>query len=908
MIFRAIGYLILLLLALCGAGGIFWKLTGVFLLDNTTWEHLLNLDDIFFLSMAGLFTIIPIWRVVKDFRLVSEIIKANKQLKGITSDNINDEYDNLRSTFLDEKKYKYLKYNFTAFDNSLFKIGESEYYLSVDAEEFFNKDTLMLEKVNSKLIKYWPQLFLGVGMFGTFLGLTLGIGDLNLGNDDISQLTTLIRGTKTAFFTSLYGMYFSICLSIIMNFYLGFYEDEILKLKNKINMIFRRYNKAKEIEEMKNAMCNADKNVAIINSNVGEINKNIEELSKNVGTELVKGVNEYNKSSREHLQNLTTLVETNISGLADSVSESFREKLEEIFSVKFIAAFSELKDKLIEITDKNNVEVERQTNLISEVTANLIKSKESIENFTNTTLSTFDQLMNRIENKYEDIQGSLVKSEELYKNHSSLLENTGEIISDTNKNLVEFKGIVEVFSNFTSQEETLVEFWNSNRDMMEKLNATMKEAKDSEVERLKEYQQAVLEKIENTQKVFADTMKEQEATMISYYKKNLEMLFEQYDKSTGDAIEAFTQILEKLNGALEQIDSGLKHTNEVFESEKEYSVQVKERYDENRKEIEEIVGKFEQVVLDVKNSNEENIIALEKYKDDSVAKLEKVVGLLESAGMKNKAIFDEIHSNREDLNDEFGALADRFEAAMDMFSEKIDADVNAVDAGKEFAEKVSSLTEEIKAVESKLSQIAVESKELQNRNDILCQEISEGRESAAAKVEELIKNFEACMGVFSRKIDDDVKGREVGKELIEKLALLSQDMKAVEENISAVVEQSKKFQSENSELCKELSQTGKETTVKFEGLTEKFESCIEYLKAKESEREKSGLKNDKVIEEAIAQLSDINAGIKNLGVKLDKVDTTGGNGTGGRSGENGKNNRDNSHRDNSTDPKFKNRK
>ena len=847
---RGLFYLLLLGLASALATWIFWALTGVYIFDMTQ-EQLLNLDNLFFLGMGGAFIIIPIVRVLRDFRLVSELIKANKELQSIDSENINEFYEDLKVKFTDAKEYKYLNYNFTSFDNSLFKVGEDDYYLSVDAEEFFNKENLMEEKINFKLVKYWPQLFLGVGMFGTFLGLTMGIGDLNLGNDDISQLTTLIRGTKTAFFTSLYGMYFSICLSMILNIYLGFYEEEILKLKNKINMTFRRYNKAKDIEEIKNKII--------------VIDGNIEQLSKNVGTELVKGVNEYNKSSREHLQNLTKLVETNISGLADSVSESFREKLEEIFSVQFIAAFAELKDKLIEITDKNNVEVERQTNLICEVTSNLTKSKESLENFTNTTLSTFNQLMDRIEKKYEDIQGSLTKSEELYNNHSALLENTGEIITSTNKNLVEFKEISEIFSKFTSQEGTLVEFWNSNRDMMEKLNTTMKEAKDSELERLKEYQQAVLEKIENTQKAFADTMNKQEETMISYYKKNLEALFEQYDKSTGDAIATFAEILAKLNGTLEQIDAGLVHTNEVFKSEKEYSTQVKERYDENKKELESVLSKFENVVVEVRESNKENATLLENYKNDSVEKLHEVVELLNSAGMKNKAIFDDIHANREGLNEEFSMLAEKFEKSMDMFSKKIDADVNAVDAGKEFAEKVSELTGEIKTVENKLSKIASESQELQAKNAALCAELNKNREVTAEKVETLVRQFENCMEIFSKKVDSDIDAREVGKEFVVKLEALTADMKSVDQNISKMIAQSKELQLESNTMYKELSENGRKTTDDFTALTEKFESCIDYLKEK-TDIEKGNTK------ETLAQLSEINSGIKSLGEKMNKVD------------------------------------
>ncbi len=528
---------------------VFWLDKNLF---NFQSEYLIN--NIFFWGMFGIFLSVSLYRLLRDKRLIFELIRAYDELKNINTDNIDEHYSKINEKFLDDKKYKYLSKNWRAFKNSLFSAKENKYYQSVDAEEFYNKENLLQEKMNFRLMNYIPQLLVGIGMLGTFLGLSIGLADLNLGTDDMKQLVTLISGTKTAFYTSLYGMYFSISISIISNIYLGFYEEKILMLKNSINSIFKRYLKDERIEEIKNEMI--------------LVRKNTEELSLNVGKELVKGVQEYNKSSKEHLHNLTELVNTNISGLADNVSGAFEEKLEKIFSKDFILPFIELKEKLVEVSEYNNKEIIKYANNVSNINNNLLQIKEFFETFTKNTLVNFNSIMDRIEDKYHEIDKSTEESKELYIKYAELLNNSKDIIISSNQYLDKLEKVSNIFTSFSNQEEKLVEFWNNNKTIMNSLIDTMEKTKEEELKRVEIYQQTVLEKLDEYHIRFNNRATEQEEKMSGYYKKHLEDLFLEYDKSMGKAIIIFKDILKDLGDKLERTEENLKNSNSLIEQER----------------------------------------------------------------------------------------------------------------------------------------------------------------------------------------------------------------------------------------------------------------------------------------------------------------------------------------------------
>ena len=85
-----------------------------------------------------------------------------------------------------------------------------------DIEDYINQD-LIDDTVSRNVLNLVSGTMTGLGILGTFIGLSLGLQQFNTGTAD--EITTsigpLIQGIKVAFHTSIYGMVFSLIFSFV---------------------------------------------------------------------------------------------------------------------------------------------------------------------------------------------------------------------------------------------------------------------------------------------------------------------------------------------------------------------------------------------------------------------------------------------------------------------------------------------------------------------------------------------------------------------------------------------------------------------------------------------------------------------------------------------------------------------
>jgi len=89
----------------------------------------------------------------------------------------------------------------------------------LDVSNFLNEDTLFSARMNRAFYAAVPGLLTGWGILGTFVGLTLGLQGLSLEGHNVEALRAgvqgLLSGMDVAFTSSLWGILFSIILSVI---------------------------------------------------------------------------------------------------------------------------------------------------------------------------------------------------------------------------------------------------------------------------------------------------------------------------------------------------------------------------------------------------------------------------------------------------------------------------------------------------------------------------------------------------------------------------------------------------------------------------------------------------------------------------------------------------------------------
>lgn len=124
-------------------------------------------------------------------------------------------------------KTKYLKNCWREFSETLLLPGEDfddgkEVIMNTHLPAvYFNQKNLLLPNVNMRLFSAIPNMLTGMGILGTFLGLSVGIyfAAPGLNSDDIHDakhaLNILLNGASLAFITSIVGLFSSLVFSFI---------------------------------------------------------------------------------------------------------------------------------------------------------------------------------------------------------------------------------------------------------------------------------------------------------------------------------------------------------------------------------------------------------------------------------------------------------------------------------------------------------------------------------------------------------------------------------------------------------------------------------------------------------------------------------------------------------------------
>ena len=99
------------------------------------------------------------------------------------------------------------------------------------AENYFDSEIMLSRYLNISYYGNAAGQFTGLGILGTFVGLTLGIGGILSNMDDMKQgIEVLLGGVSTAFITSIVGILLSI-------FYTWFYKSRLYKFNEKTQEI-----------------------------------------------------------------------------------------------------------------------------------------------------------------------------------------------------------------------------------------------------------------------------------------------------------------------------------------------------------------------------------------------------------------------------------------------------------------------------------------------------------------------------------------------------------------------------------------------------------------------------------------------------------------------------------------------
>ena len=561
----------LIMLVITGVCAILAKLL---LLDKNLFS--IKADDIwnniFFWGMAVIFYFTIIKRIYSDRKVNNEIDEMITDLKDISIENIEDMYDDINLKFTDKNKYSELNEIWKNYRDTIIsvedeKLGKTKICQTIDADNFFNNDTLLKEKMNYKLLNYIPQLLVGLGLLGTFLGLSIGLSGLNLSSNDKEQLNALIEGVKTSFYTSLYGMYFSIIFSIIINCYIGEFEEKILKLKDKLNNIFHKNIGNEVIEEIKIELRK------LRNSN--------DDMAKNIANELGNGIEKIRETNEVSMKEIVGAINSQMGGISQDLSGSFEksigESLEKIFSSDFVEKFESIKNELIDVSQKNNIFITEYKNEIRDIAYKTGEIKESYSETADKIVENFDAIFSKIEDKYIEIEEMYSNSTNLYKELNEIYSKNKEMMQQSNDFIEKYEKVSGSLESFIEAEKSIVDMWNGYKDSFDKLNLTigdnMKNYEETVRITVNEYKKI----LESNSQLYGNIINKGTLEYTENINKGTETLFKEYDSN-------LTGVIDKFSGVLKVFREDINKMSEVMEKNLEkITVFIEKDSNENRR-------------------------------------------------------------------------------------------------------------------------------------------------------------------------------------------------------------------------------------------------------------------------------------------------------------------------------------
>lgn len=250
---------------------------------------------------------------------------------------------------------------------------------------------------NFYIIESIPNVFVTLGLFGTFTGIAYGLSNFDTTPDHIKDsIKLLLDGLKSAMFTSIVGILLSLIFSkfikiFIYTTYIEVPESPELKELRNLNRNF---------EEFKNAISTTQYNAIVdafreVITNFNDVFKVfIEDLVQSNFDELTRTINELSTWQREHKEDVEAL-KTAYENLVTQHQQFADTTMVWVSKLDEISGHS---SKLQEVIDEFNSAFNEDGNLsrilkdVQGATSELMKVTENLKNLTTKMNETTDSI------------------------------------------------------------------------------------------------------------------------------------------------------------------------------------------------------------------------------------------------------------------------------------------------------------------------------------------------------------------------------------------------------------------------------------------------------------------------------------------------------------------------------------
>ncbi|MCR8666223.1 MotA/TolQ/ExbB proton channel family protein [Aestuariibaculum sp. M13] len=338
-----------------------------------------------------------------------------------------------------------------------------------------------------------PSIFVTLGLLGTFLGITYGLIHFDTSPKQIkNSISLLLDGLKTAFYTSIFGIFCSLLFKMFLNykFQVGaiVHPDDLkeqdISLSINNNLIAIREQTKLSLDALVDIK---DKKLKNISDGTDGLQKKLDKFFEDMAQQSAGAIQEALMSIIEDFNEtfktfIGQLVEKNFELLTESINQLITWQKE------YKGEIVGLKEAYNRLAENHKDFVNNTENWISKLDA-IAGSSSQLQNIINDFQSAFDD-----ESRFSDVIRKINESVDSLHATSGMVNKHTEQLSQTSIALENTKDEV---SDWLNKEEGV-------RDMVVALSESLKELRQFDISQIEDLDKLFNKKIENTFKGMDD--------------------------------------------------------------------------------------------------------------------------------------------------------------------------------------------------------------------------------------------------------------------------------------------------------------------------------------------------------------------------------------------------------------------
>ncbi|MCH6893386.1 hypothetical protein BEC66_22085 [Escherichia coli] len=433
------------------------------------------------------------------------------------------------------------------------------------------------KNIHSKFREYAPTLMGALGILGTFIGIIIGLLNFNTESIDTS-IPVLLGGLKTAFITSIVGMFFAILFNGMDAFFFANKRSALAENNPESVTPEHIYHELKEQNQTLTKLVsgiNGDSEGSLI----AQIKLLRTEISDSSQAQLANHTHFSNKLWEQLEQFADLMAKGATEQIIDALRQviiDFNENLTEQFGENFKALDASVK-KLVEWQGNYKTQIEQMSEQYQQSVESLVETKtavagiwEECKEIPLAMLETFVAIRDKATTVLPEIQNKMAEVGELLKsgaaNVSASLEQTSQqILLNADSMRVALDEGTEGFrQSVTQTQQAFASMAHDVSNSSETLTSTLGET----ITEMKQSGEEFLKSLESHSKELHRNMEQNTTNVIDMFSKTGEKINHQLSSNADNMFDSIQTSFDKAGAGL---------TSQVRESIEKFALSINEQ-------------------------------------------------------------------------------------------------------------------------------------------------------------------------------------------------------------------------------------------------------------------------------------------------------------------------------------------